>query len=314
MRKENIFQNIGSNHYFYILKEKHMNFNPHILNSKTTINCSGKLLDMSAPKVMGILNITPDSFFDGGKYQQEHSILKRVRQMKEDGADIIDVGAYSSRPGAADVPEKEELNRLFSALELIRNDDPEIIISVDTFRANIVREVVKKFKVDIINDISAGDLDEKMLETIADLQVPYVMMHMKGTPQNMQNNPGYSNDVVYEVIDYLGKKSELLKQMGVHDVLIDPGFGFGKTLDHNYILLSRLHELKVLELPLLIGISRKSMIYNCLNTNSAEALNGTTALNMVALQHGASFLRVHDVKEAKECVKLYAKLQNVKTA
>jgi dihydropteroate synthase len=271
-------------------------------------------MDVSTPKVMGILNITPDSFFDGGKYQQQNSILKRVRQMKEEGADIIDVGAYSSRPGAADVPEKEELTRLFSALELIRNDDPETVISVDTFRANIAREVVEKFKVDMINDISAGDMDEKMFDTIADLQVPYVMMHMKGTPQNMQNNPGYSNDVVYEVIDYLGKKSEILKQMGVHDVLVDPGFGFGKTQDHNYILLSRLHELKVLELPLLIGVSRKSMIYNCLNTTSAEALNGTTALNMVALQNGASFLRVHDVKEAKECVKLYAKLQNVKTA
>lgn len=291
-----------------------MSIVPHILKNKACFNCNGKLIDLSIPKVMGILNITPDSFYDGGKYQQEDVIMNRVDAMLKEEVDIIDIGAYSSRPGADDISKEKELLRLNTALELIRNKHPEIIISVDTFRAEIAKEVVDKFKVDIINDISAGDMDASMFETVAELNVPYILMHMKGNLKNMQKKPSYKKDVVYEVIDYFSEKTERLKKMGVHDFVIDPGFGFGKTIDHNYHLLQRLEEFKILDVPVLVGLSRKSMIYSYLETTSAEALNGTTALNMVALQNGASVLRVHDVKEAKECVNLYCKLQNLKTA
>ncbi len=278
-------------------------------NSKPiTINCRGKLLDLSKPLVMGILNITPDSFFDGGRYNDTDKILKHTQSMIAQGADIIDIGAYSSRPGAKDINEKEELSRLFDALQIVRKANPDIIISVDTFRANVAKAVVEEYDVDIINDISAGDMDADMLETIADLKVPYIIMHMKGTPQNMQNNPSYQKDVIFEVIDYLAAKKRKLAQLGVHDVIIDPGFGFGKTIEHNYQLLHRMQDLNVLELPVLVGVSRKSMIYKLLESTPEEALNGTTALNMVALQNGANILRVHDVKEAKECVQLYNKL------
>jgi dihydropteroate synthase len=284
---------------------------PSFFSVKKAIQCNGSLLDLSTPKVMGILNITPDSFFDGGKYQNLKEIESRVKVMLEEGADIIDIGAYSSRPGAKDVSEQEELNRLFEALAIIRNAYPESVISVDTFRSGVARKVVEEFKVDIINDISAGDLDLDMFSTIAELNVPYIMMHMKGTPQNMQLDPNYQEDVVLEVIESLASKATLLKSMGAHDVIVDPGFGFGKTIDHNYILLKRLNEFKVIGLPVLVGVSRKSMIYKILDTTPQDALNGTTALNMVALQKGTSILRVHDVKAAKESIVLFSKLQSV---
>ncbi len=278
------------------------------------INCKGKLLDITIPKVMGILNITPDSFFDGGKYLEQESILQRIVDMINEGADIIDIGAYSSRPGAVHISEDEELKRLDSALGIIRKEYPNIIISVDTFRAGIANAVVKNYNVDIINDISAGEMDEKMFDTMADLNVPYIMMHMKGTPQDMQNDPNYNYDVVYEIIDYFSKKVEELKQRGLHDIILDPGFGFGKSLDNNYELLNRMKELNIFELPMLIGLSRKSMIYNLLDCSPQEALNGTSLLNMISLQNGASILRVHDVKEAHECIALYNKLQSVNIA
>ncbi len=286
----------------------------NFLKSSQYINCNGKLLDISSPKVMGILNITPDSFFDGGKYLEQTSIIQRVEDMLSDGADIIDIGAYSSRPGAAHISSQEEKQRLASALDIIRKELPEVIISVDTFRAEIAEFVVRNYAVDIINDISAGEMDAKMFDTVEALNVPYIMMHMKGTPQDMQNDPDYKYDVVYEIIDYFSKKVEELKQRGVHDIIIDPGFGFGKTLDHNYELLKRMKELQIFELPLLIGLSRKSMIYNLFDSSPQQALNGTSILNMVSLQNGASIIRVHDVKEARECVTLYNKLQSVKSA
>ena len=278
------------------------------LNATPHINCNGRLVSISTPKIMGILNITPDSFYDGGKYNDEKVILERVEQMLADGADMVDIGAYSSRPGARHISFGEERDRLSKALHIIRNKYQDIIISVDTFRADIARHVVGNYRVDIINDISAGDMDDKMFETIADLNVPYIMMHMKGTPQNMQNNPVYEKDVVFEVIDYLAEKKRQLSFWGVHDVIVDPGFGFGKTLAHNYELLNRLDELKLLELNVLVGVSRKSMIYKLLDSSPNEALNGTTALNMLALERGAKILRVHDVKEAKECVKVHDQL------
>ncbi|WP_075590119.1 dihydropteroate synthase [Labilibacter marinus] len=279
------------------------------INFPQKLNAGGRLIDISTPLIMGILNVTPDSFFDGGKYTNEDAILSRVEQMIQDGADIIDIGAYSSRPGAKHISEEEELERLNTVLASIRANYPEIIISVDTFRASVAACVVNEFKVDIINDISAGDMDEKMFETIARLNVPYIIMHMKGTPQNMQVNPNYEKDIVFEVIDYLAEKKRQLSLLGVHDVIIDPGFGFGKTLDHNYQLLNRLDDLRLLELPILVGVSRKSMIYKLLETSPEEALNGTTALNMVALERGAGILRVHDVKEAKDCISIFNKLQ-----
>ncbi len=280
------------------------------LKQPQTINCNGKLIDITTPLVMGILNITPDSFYDGGKYNNPAFVVGRVKQMVAEGADIIDIGAYSSRPGAEHIGEEEELLRLTEVLELIRKDFPEVIISVDTFRSSIAKKVVLDYNVDIINDISAGEMDDQMFETMAKLNVPYIMMHMKGTPQNMQKNPQYDKDVVYEVMDYLAEKYRKLSLLGVHDVIVDPGFGFGKTLEHNYELLNRLNELKLLELPILVGVSRKSMIYKLLDSSPEQALNGTTALNMLALERGAKILRVHDVKEAKECIILHEKIRN----
>lgn len=278
------------------------------LNIPTTINCNGQLIDMTQPRVMGILNVTPDSFYDGGKYNNGTAILSKVQQMLSEGADIIDIGAYSSRPGAQHITAKEEWERLAEVLELVRKDKPDALLSVDTFRAEIAKRAVREFEVDIINDISAGEMDENMFATIAQLNVPYIIMHMKGTPQNMQQNPVYKNDMVFEIIDFLADKKRQLSLMGVHDVIIDPGFGFGKTLEHNYTLMNRLNEMKLLELPMLVGVSRKSMIYKLLGTTAEEALTGTTALNMMALERGANILRVHDVKEAKECIRIFSKV------
>ncbi len=278
---------------------------------KLTINCKGELYDLSQPKVMGILNITPDSFFDGGKYNTEEMILNQVIMMMNDGCDILDIGAYSSRPGADNVPEDVELKRLEAALKVIRFHFPDILISVDTFRSEVAKKLVKDYQVDIINDISAGEMDEKMFETIADLNVPYIMMHMQGTPQNMQQNPEYKN-VVKDIMTYFSKKLEKIKLLGINDVILDPGFGFGKTIDHNYQLLKYLDDFKIFELPLLVGVSRKSMIQKLLDITPEDALNGTTVLNTFALLGGANIIRVHDVKEAKETIKLTEKFLNSK--
>lgn len=273
---------------------------------KLTINCRGELYDLSNPQVMGILNITPDSFYDGGKYFHHSQIKDRVQQMLDDGCDILDIGAYSSRPGAKNISEDEEIKRLSPVLELIRKQFPDIIISIDTFRAGVAEHVIQNFRVEIINDISSGDMDSRMFEVIANHQVPYIMMHMQGTPQNMQKNPQYQN-VVKEVIGYFAKKVEQLRLLGVHDLIIDPGFGFGKTIDHNYQLLKHINDFKIFELPLLAGLSRKSMICRYLDISPNEALNGTSVLNTLALLGGANILRVHDVKEAKETILLTRK-------
>jgi dihydropteroate synthase len=279
-----------------------------IFSKKSTINCNGSLLDFSEPRIMGILNVTPDSFYDGGYYYDPESLSKRIKQLVEEGADIIDVGGYSSRPGADHIPVNEEWGRLEPVLKQIREEYPEVIVSVDTFRAGIAREAVKTYKVDIVNDISAGELDKNMFDTIAELQVPYIMMHMKGTPQNMKEMAHY-DDLIGEIMDYFSQKYDQLKKKGVNDVIIDPGIGFGKNIEHNFLLMKKLEQFQVFNLPLLLGISRKSMIFKTLNIEPADALNGTTVMNTVGLMSGADILRVHDVKEAKETIKLLQKLQ-----
>jgi dihydropteroate synthase len=252
--------------------------------------------------VMGILNITDDSFYDGGKYVNEGDIIAQITKMLDEGASIIDIGVQSSRPGATQISSDQELKKLLPIIKLLKNSFPEIIISVDSFWANTAKEVVIA-GADIINDISAGEMDNQMFDTIASLQVPYIMMHMQGTPLNMQNNPVYEN-VTQEVKTFFEKKIEILKSKGVSQIVIDPGFGFGKTIKHNYELLNNLQEFKLLGFPVLIGASRKSMIYNLLDSSPQEALNGTSVINSMALQNGADILRVHDVKEATECIKI----------
>ncbi len=271
-----------------------------------TINCKGKLIDLSSPKVMGILNITPDSFYDGGKYSNDTTILKHVELMLNEGTTFIDIGAYSSRPGAAHVSEKEELNRVLPVLDLVLKSFPETLISIDTFRSNIAKQTIEAGAA-LINDISAGKLDENMLPTVAELHVPYIMMHMKSTPQTMQQNTQYEN-LVKEVLFYFSERIALAKSLGIVDLIVDPGFGFAKTLEQNYDLLNNLELFKMIETPVLVGVSRKSMIYKKLETTANEALNGTTVLNTIALQKGASILRVHDVKEAMETIKLVESL------
>lgn len=272
------------------------------------INVNGKLMDLSRPQVMGILNITPDSFYAGSRKQTEEEIIQRVRQIVEEGASIIDIGAYSSRPNAKDVSPEEELNRLHFGLSIINKVYPDAVISVDTFRSDVAEACVKEYGVAIINDIAAGEMDEKMFETVARLNVPYIMMHMQGTPQNMQLTPHYEN-VVKEVFLYFARKVDELHSLGVKDIILDPGFGFGKTLEHNYELMNCLDDFRIFEMPLLVGVSRKSMIYRLLGTTPEEALNGTTVLNTIALLKGASILRVHDVQEAVEAVKIVEKMR-----
>ncbi|MBI9062795.1 MAG: dihydropteroate synthase [Marinilabiliaceae bacterium] len=257
---------------------------------------------------MGILNITPDSFFDGGKYQHRDAILKRCDQILDEGGDMIDIGAYSSRPGAVHVAEQEEGSRLIEVLSWIREIYPRVILSVDTFRASVAEKCVREFSVDIINDISGGVMDKLMFETISRLKVPYIMMHMKGIPQNMQMNPVYEN-LIKEISLFFSNQLDRLTALGVSDVILDPGFGFGKTIDHNYQLMNGMEQFDLFKLPVLVGVSRKSMIYKLLDIESAAALNGTTVLNTIALTKGANILRVHDVKEAVECVKLVSQLQ-----
>ncbi len=268
-----------------------------------TINIKGQLYDFRTPLIMGILNVTPDSFFSISRMQSEDAILRQVTKMMDEGADIIDVGGYSSRPGAEDVTSEEEYSRIALALNIIRKNYPGAIISIDTFRASVAQRAVEEFEADIINDISGGDLDANMWTTIAQLQIPYVIMHMRGTPQTMQSITKY-DDIVADIIKSLAFKVAELHKLGVNDVIIDPGFGFAKTLDDNYALLAELKELKRIDVPMLVGISRKSMIYKVLSCTPDDALNGTTVLNTIALLGGADILRVHDVKEAKEAVKL----------
>lgn len=267
-----------------------------------TINCKGHLVDLSAPKVMGILNITPDSFYDGGHYSNDKAILNQTEKMLNEGAAFIDIGAYSSRPNAKHISEAEELKRIIPVVELILKHFPASLLSIDTFRSNVAKHCIDAGAC-MINDISAGKLDANMMTTIADLKVPFIMMHLKGSPQNMQQNTNY-DDLLKEVIFYFSERIAEARKYRIIDLIIDPGFGFSKTQEQNYELLNNLELFEMLELPLLVGLSRKSMIHKTLESSAKEALNGTTVLNTIALQKGAHVLRVHDVKEAMECIKL----------
>ena len=276
--------------------------------SNHTLNLGGSLLELREPQIMGILNITPDSFFSGSRTETEADITCRLHQMMQEGADMIDVGAYSSRQGAADVSEEEEMERLRRGLRIVKRDFPQVPVSVDTFRANVARMAVEEEGADIINDISGGEMDKRMFRTVASLRVPYILMHMQGTPQSMQQAPHYDN-VRREVMIYMAEKVERLHDLGVKDIIADPGFGFGKTLEHNYELMAHLEDFHELDCPLLVGISRKSMIYKLVGGTPQTALGGTTALHLYALNKGAHILRVHDVAAAVETKKIYLQLR-----
>ncbi|WP_036152589.1 dihydropteroate synthase [Maribacter forsetii] len=271
-----------------------------------TINCNGKLISLDQPKVMGILNVTPDSFFDGGKYKDESSILHQVEKMLNEGATFIDIGAYSSRPGALEVDEATELQRITPIVSLILEKFPDTVLSIDTFRSSVAKACIEKGAA-IVNDISAGLQDENMLSTVAKLNAPYIMMHMRGTPQNMQKQTDYE-DILKEILYFFSKRLFAAKALGIKDIIIDPGFGFAKNIAQNYKLLNQMEVMNIIEHPILAGISRKSMIYKTLDTTADQALNGSTALHMICLQKGAKILRVHDVKEAMECIKLHEQL------
>lgn len=271
-----------------------------------TINCKGRLIDLNQPKIMGVINTTPNSFYAESRKTSEKDILKQVEKMLKDGADFIDVGGYSTPPGAPKVEETEELSRVLPALENILKHFPETLISVDTFRANVARQSIETGAA-MINDISAGHLDDEMMKTVAKYQVPYIMMHMRGTPQTMKNLNQYE-DLLQDILFYFSERIHTARALGINDLIIDPGFGFAKDISQNFKLLSKMELFKNLELPLLAGLSRKSMIYKTLKISPAEALNGTTFLNSIALSKGANILRVHDVKEAVECAKLFAEL------
>jgi len=283
------------------------NKNSMSIPSHKLINCKGRLIDLSKPRVMGILNVTPDSFFDGGRYNNASQLLEQAEQLLSEGATFLDIGAVSSRPNAAEVSEAEEGERLIPSVQLLQKHFPEALLSVDTFRASIAREAVEA-GASMINDISGGNLDRTMFETIAELQVPYIIMHMQGTPQTMQQAPSYEN-VALEVFDLLMQKVTTLRKLGVHDVIVDPGFGFGKTVAHNYELLQKLERFEDLQSPLLVGFSRKSMINRILGIKPEEALNGTTVLNTLALERGANILRVHDARPAREAIQLVQAMQ-----
>ena len=274
----------------------------------TYINVKGRLLDLSVPKVMGILNVTPDSFYAGSRMQTEEDIAARARQIIAEGASIIDIGAYSSRPNAEHISAEEEMRRLRTGLEILNRNHPDAVISVDTFRADVAEWCVKEYGVAVINDIAAGEMDNRMFRTVARLGVPYIMMHMQGTPQDMQKEPRYEN-LIKEVFLYFSRKVQQLRDLGVKDIILDPGFGFGKTLEHNYKLMAHLEEFRIFELPLLVGVSRKSMIYKLLGGTPQDSLNGTTVLDTVALMKGANILRVHDVREAVEAVRITEKIK-----
>ena len=273
------------------------------------INVNGSLLDLSQPRVMGILNVTPDSFYAGSRTQTEAEIVRRVKQIVSEGAAIIDIGAYSSRPNADNVSAREEMERLRMGLKILFEIQPDAVVSVDTFRADVARMCVEEYGVAIFNDIAAGEMDANMFHTVAALNVPYIMMHMQGTPQSMQQHPHYDN-LLKEVFLYFARKVQQLRDLGVKDIILDPGFGFGKTMEHNYELLSHLEEFRIFELPLLVGVSRKSMIYRLLDITPQEALNGTTVLDTICLLKGADTLRVHDVKEAVETVRIVQAMRN----
>lgn len=277
------------------------------LNRKVTLNCKGKLIDLSSPKVMAILNVTPDSFYGNSRINNVDEALKNTENFINEGATFIDVGAYSSRPGATDISVDEELNRSVPIVQAIVKEFPETLISIDTFRAKVAEECIAA-GAHLINDISGGSLDDSMFDTVAKLNVPYIMMHMKGTPQTMQIEPQY-DDVTLEVINYFTEKIDALKKLGVKDIIIDPGFGFAKTIEHNYELLQKLSALNMFDLPILVGFSRKSMITKVLDIKNEDALNGTSILNTIALQKGAAILRVHDVKAAVECITLSEKVR-----
>lgn len=263
-------------------------------------------IDFSTPIVMGILNITTDSFYDGGKFITKDKIEKQIKKIEQEGAKIIDIGASSSRPGSIPVSEKTELDRLIPTIEIVKKITPNLKISIDTFRSKVARECIIN-GADIINDISAGEFDKDMFGTIAELNVPYIMMHMKGDSLTMQNNPVYEN-IISEITSFFEEKVHKLKSMGFNKIIIDPGLGFGKTIEHNYEILKNLSDFNKLNLPILVGASRKSMIYTLLNVSATEALNGTTVVNTISLINGAKILRVHDVNEAVECIKIYDKL------
>ena len=277
---------------------------------KSSIVLNGDIIDLTSPVVMGILNVSDDSFYDGGKYTTKDAILKQAEKLVDEGADIIDIGGVSTKPGAEMIDTSEELARLLPAVTIVRKKFPNIPISIDTFRSWVALRIIDEIGDCIVNDISGGNFDDNMFETIAKIEVPYVLMHILGTPKNMQNNPGYE-DVVFEVSKYFSDKVRHLTRVGVKDVIIDPGFGFGKNLEDNYDLLNRLDSFKVFQLPVLAGVSRKSMAYKVLDTDPEHSLNATTAINMMALLGGADILRVHDVKEAVETVRLFRKLKEV---
>ena len=272
------------------------------------INIKGNLLDLNKPKIMGILNVTPDSFFDGGLYDTEKKVDIQVTKMIEDGMDILDVGGYSSRPGAKEISINEEIDRVIPVVKFIRKTYPELILSVDTFRSEVARDCLD-LGIDIINDISAGCIDKNILDVVAEYNCPYIMMHMKGTPRTMQINPEYEN-LIKELLIYFAKRIYLAREKGIIDIIVDPGFGFGKTLDHNYTIMKKIENFKLLDLPILVGISRKSFITKQLDIDKKDSLNATTALNMYFLEKNINILRVHDVKEAKECIMLHEKIKS----
>lgn len=281
------------------------------MNKQTpySINVNGKLIDLAEPQVMGILNVTPDSFYSGSRKQTEEDIRNRVKQIIDEGGQMIDIGAYSSRSGADDVSTQEEMARLRHGMKIVNEMAPGMPVSVDTFRADVAKMCVEELGVGIINDISGGELDKRMFETVAKLGVPYILMHMKGTPQTMQQAPHY-DDLMKEIMLYFAEKIQKLRDLGQKDIILDPGYGFAKTIEHNYELLAHQEMLHVFELPLLVGISRKSMIFRLLGSSPEESLNGTSVLNTIALQKGASILRVHDVKECVEVVKIVKMMEN----
>jgi dihydropteroate synthase len=276
-------------------------------STNKTLNIQGRLIDLSTPRVMGILNVTPDSFYDGGRFMTETSVLQQAEKMLDEGADFIDVGGYSSRPGAIDITAQEERERIVSAVSAILKRFPGVMISVDTFRSTVAEAAIASGAV-MINDISGGNLDEKMFQTVARLKVPYIVMHMRGNPQNMNSMTEY-NHLIKEMIDYFHQKIAILRALEVRDLLIDPGFGFSKTIDQNFTLLHHLEKFSILERPLLVGLSRKSMIWKTLAVKPEDALNGTTAINTMALLKGADILRVHDVLEARQVVKLFTSMR-----
>ncbi len=285
-----------------------MFFKDTFFSKKLTLNLSGKLHKLSTPLVMGILNITPDSFYSGSRINEPEKLVHTAKTMHEEGAWALDVGACSSRPGAEDISQKEELERLLPALGILRDKFPDAILSADTFRSGVARKAVEEYRVDLVNDISAGELDPEMFPAIAELNVPYVAMHLKGNPRNMAQQVQY-DDLMKEILMYFAEKTNQLRHLGVKDIIVDPGFGFAKTVEQNYFILSHLEQMRILELPLMVGLSRKSMIWKTLESSPEEALNGTTVLHTIALMKGADILRVHDVREATECIKLIRKFR-----